>query len=157
MGGESAPMKPSPNTVMTQFLNSTVTQSTAIINEPGNNKEVINRKIDLATAGLYRFISERLTQDVSPQSALTMSEYILTMKNEINISDSYREMTIKVLYSICKFIRPHRDFLHIIREDVLRHLDNLRQSETSDPLHKWIGTYNLRRTLIMTIGTNSYP
>ena len=125
-----------------------MTQSTAIINELGNNKEVINRKIDLATAGLHQFISKYLTQDVSSENALTMSEYILTMKNEVNISDSYREMTIKVLYNICKFVR-YKDFLNITREDVLCYLDNLRQSETSDPFHKWVGTYNLRRTILL--------
>jgi hypothetical protein len=31
------------------------------------------------------------------------------------------------------------------REDVLQYLNSNRRSEESDPLHKWIGTYNLRR------------
>lgn len=124
-----------------------MTQNTAMINEFGSNGEIINRKIDLATAGLRHFISKYLIQDVSPQNALTISEYILTMKNEINISDGYREITIKILYGLCKYI-GYKDFLNITREDVLRYLDNLRQSETLDPFHKWIGTYNLRRTII---------
>lgn len=125
-----------------------MTQDTAIINQLGNNGEIINRKIDLATAGLQRFISKHLTQDISSQDALTLSEYILTMKNEINISDCYRETTIKILYDLCKFVR-YKDFLNITREDVLRYLDNLRRPETSDPFHKWVGTYNLRRTVIL--------
>ena len=121
---------------------------TTTANQLVNNREIISRKIDLATAGLHHFICEYLTQDVSPQNALTVSEYILTMKNEINISDSYRETTIKILYYLCKFVR-HNDFLNITREGVLHYLDNLRQSETLDPIHKWIGTYNLRRTIIL--------
>ena len=116
--------------------------------EDGINQDILDRKIDLATAGLHQFISKYLTQDVSPENALTMSEYILTMKSEVNISDSYREITIKVLYSICKFVR-YKDFLNITREDVLCYLDNLRRSETSDPFHKWVGTYNLRRTILL--------
>jgi hypothetical protein len=124
-----------------------MTQNIGIIKELGNNREVINRKIDLATAGLHRFISKNLTQDISPQDALTVSEYILTMKNEINISDSYREITIKVLYSLCKF--GGCNFSNMTREDILCYLDNLRQPETLDPIHKWIGTYNLRRTILL--------
>lgn len=124
-----------------------MTQNTTIISQVGDNREIINRKIDLATAGLQHFISKHLTQDISSQNALTLSEYILTMKNEINISDSYRETTIKILYNLCKFVR-YKDFLNITREDVLRYLD-LRQPETSDPLHKWVGTYNLRRTILL--------
>ena len=78
-----------------------MTQIRATINELGNNIEVINRKVDLVTAGLHRFISKYLTQDFSPHDALTMSEYVLTMKNEINISDSYREIT----YCLDFFVR----------------------------------------------------
>ena len=125
-----------------------MTQNTAIIIELGNNRGVINRKIGLVTAVLPRFISKHLTQDISPQNDLTVSEYVLTMKNEINISDSYREITIKILYYLCKPVR-YKDFLNITKEDVLRYLDNLCRSETSDPFHKWIGTYNLRRTILL--------
>jgi hypothetical protein len=124
-----------------------MTQNTTIINQLVNDREVIDRKIDLATAGLHHFISKPLTQDVSPQNALTISQYVLTMKNEINISDSYREITIKILQNLCKFVR-YKDFLNITREDVLCYLDNLRQPETSDPFHKWVGTYNLRRIIL---------
>jgi hypothetical protein len=125
-----------------------MTQNTAIINEVGNNQEVINRKIELVTAGLHYFIYKDLTQNVSPENALTVSEYILTMKNEINISDNYRKITIGVLCSLCKFVQ-NKKFLNMTKEDVLRYLDNLRKSEISDPFHKWIGTYNLRRTMLL--------
>ncbi len=33
------------------------------------------------------------------------------------------------------------------REEVLHYLDSSRKLDTSDPLHKWIGTYNLGRTI----------
>ena len=29
------------------------------------------------------------------------------------------------------------------REDIVSFLDSFRRSEASDPMHKWIGTYNL--------------
>jgi hypothetical protein len=30
------------------------------------------------------------------------------------------------------------------RDDILSYLDSIKKSEESDPLHKWIGTYNIR-------------
>src|SRR5437016_13744109 len=89
-----------------------MTQSTAIINELGNNKEVINRKIDLATTGLRHFISKYLTQDVSPENALTMSE---------------------VLYSICKFVRDNngvhmKDIFDAGNNDIHNHGGKISQS-----------------------------
>lgn len=38
-----------------------MTQNTTIINQVDNDREIINRKIDLATAGLHHFISEHFT------------------------------------------------------------------------------------------------
>jgi integrase len=35
------------------------------------------------------------------------------------------------------------------RNDVMQYLDGHRRPEESDPLHKWIGTYNLRRAYLL--------
>jgi hypothetical protein len=40
-------------------------------------------------------------------------------------------------------------FREMTREDILLYLDSFRKPEASDPLHKWIGTYTLRRGLIV--------
>lgn len=32
------------------------------------------------------------------------------------------------------------------REDILSYLNRLRRPESTDPLHKWIGIYNLHKT-----------
>jgi hypothetical protein len=37
----------------------------------------------------------------------------------------------------------------ITREDILSFLDSSRKAESVDPLHKWIGTYNLYRMQLM--------
>jgi hypothetical protein len=34
------------------------------------------------------------------------------------------------------------------RDDVLCYLDKYRKPENEDPLHKWIGTYNIRRVIL---------
>jgi hypothetical protein len=44
------------------------------------------------------------------------------------------------------------------RDDMLSFLDSFRRSEVSDPMHKWIGTYNLyRMTLFRFFKWLYYP
>jgi integrase/recombinase XerD len=35
------------------------------------------------------------------------------------------------------------------RDEILVYLDSIRKPDMLDPLHKWIGTYNLRRTILL--------
>ena len=46
---------------------------------------------------------------------------------------------------LCKFSQSNNDkpFEQITRREVIAFLDRLRKPETVDPLHKWVGTYNL--------------
>ena len=70
------------------------------------------------------------------------------MRVEINLSNSYRWNNISIL---CKLSNYHENkpFSDINRDDVLAFLDSLRKPEASDPLHKWIGTYNLYRVNLL--------
>lgn len=110
-------------------------------------QKILNRKIDLATAGLHSFIYKDITQNVSAKNALCIVEHILAMKVETNISDTYRMYTIQTLSLLSRFSK-NKSFIHMSREDVLLYLDSLRKDDTVDPLHKWIGTYNLRRIIL---------
>jgi hypothetical protein len=110
-------------------------------------QSIVNRKIDLATACLPSFIFKDITQNVSPENALSIVEYLLAMKIETNISDSYRMNTINTLSLFSKFSK-NKPFTQMSREDVLLYLDSSRKDETLDPLHKWIGSYNLRRVIL---------
>jgi len=47
------------------------------------------------------------------------------------------------------FFENHKSFKEITREDLLCFLDSFRKIESVDPLHKWIGTYNLYRIHLM--------
>lgn len=44
----------------------------------------------------------------------------------------------------------NKNFRDVTRDDIISFLNTLRKSETDDPIHKWIGTYNL---YLMTIDT----
>jgi hypothetical protein len=37
----------------------------------------------------------------------------------------------------------NKPFAEMTRKDIINFLDSFRKSEKLDPLHKWIGTYNL--------------
>src|SRR5439155_18294127 len=111
-------------------------------------EDIASRKIDLPTAGLNPFIYKDVTQNVSPENAIIIAEYILAMKTETNVSDAYRSNTIKNL-SLLSRISKNKLFVHMTREEVLFYLDSSRKHEMSDPLHKWIGTYNLKRTILV--------
>src|ERR671922_1887447 len=108
---------------------------------------LFERKVDLVTEGLPAGYAKRLklVGQVSQDNALTICNYIMAMKTEINSSDDYRRTNVAVLTKLSKFFGNQKSFNQITREDVLSFLDSLRKPESLDPLHKWVGTYNLHR------------
>ncbi len=106
----------------------------------------IERKIQKATEGLASECFNLLYDTVllsNKENALTICDYIFSLKSEINPSDSYRRNNIILLCKFSTFFKPAKLFKDITREDLLSFLDSYRKIETVDPLHKWIGTYNL--------------
>jgi len=108
---------------------------------------LFERKVDLVTEGLPVGYAKRLNliSQVSQNNALVICNYIMSMKTEINLSDNYRMINISLLTKLSKFFRNQKSFDKITREDILTFLNSLRKPETLDPLHKWVGTYNLHR------------
>jgi hypothetical protein len=110
-----------------------------------NNRPLFfERKIDEVTAGLCPEYS-RLLYTLTVQNALFIADYILSMKTEVNLSDNYREGVIKLLCNISKYHKNKKSFKAMTRNDIISFLESFRKPETSDPLHKWIGTYNTYR------------
>ena len=85
----------------------------------------------------------------SKENALTICDYISSIKSEINPSDHYRKSTILLLCNLSIFFKNAKSFKEITREDLLSFLDSYRKPESVDPLHKWIGTYNVFRIQLM--------
>jgi hypothetical protein len=75
------------------------------------------------------------------------------MKTETNLSDHYRKDLIVMLsnFSNHNDSNKNKSFEDLTRDDVIAFLDYYRKTETQDPLHKWIGTYNIYRTPSGTI------
>ncbi|MGC2382166.1 MAG: hypothetical protein WA631_03540, partial [Nitrososphaeraceae archaeon] len=105
------------------------------------NDPFFDRKIENATEGL-KSDCYKLFYKVSYDNALTIADYILSMKSEINPADNYRRDNITLLIRFSIF-HHNKAFKQVIREDILSFLDSLRKTEAADPLHKWVGTYNL--------------
>jgi integrase len=111
---------------------------------------LFDRKIDIATEGLELQYVNRL-RTLHPENAMIVFNYIQAMRTEINLSDNYRRLNIFLLSDLSKFHNDNNNklFKHISRDDILSYLDSLRKSEAADPLHKWIGTYNLYTVLLI--------
>ena len=113
---------------------------------------VIKTKIENATEGLSSNCFNNLYNKILPASkenALTIYDYISSLKSEINPSDNYRKDTIILLCSVSLFFKNAKLFKEITREDLLSFLNSFRKIESVDPLHKWIGTYNTYRIQLM--------
>ena len=107
-----------------------------------DNDVLLDRKIDDITVGLHSYHNRYLKTHVSSDNALIICNYIMSMKTEINLSDNYRRTNIRLLTQLTRF-HNQKPFSLITREDILAFLDNLRKADNSDPLHKWIGSYNV--------------
>jgi integrase len=73
---------------------------------------------------------------------IILEEYVNALRREINPSDNYRQLTERVLYKFTEFVGV-RDYRQVGQKEILLFLNSLRKLEPTDPLHKWIGTYNL--------------
>jgi hypothetical protein len=93
----------------------------------------------LATEGLAVYVHRHLTDlsRLSLENALTIVNYVLSQKTEVNIADTYRLNIISTSIVLSKFLN-HKPFKDMTEEDILLYLDSIRKPEASDPLHKWI-------------------
>jgi integrase len=107
---------------------------------------LLERNLERITTGLPALF--KLLQTIPKDNASEIADYILAMKTETNMSDHYRRDNIVVLIRFSKSTN-NKPFKDIIRDDIVAFLDSFRKPETSDPLHKWIGTYNLFRIYLM--------
>jgi hypothetical protein len=78
-------------------------------------------------------------------NAITICDYVTSKIYEVNLSNNYRNLVVLSLCRFSLFFKNAISFKDITRDDLLAHLDHFRKSESVDPLHKWIGAYNIDR------------
>ncbi len=111
--------------------------------------EDIEVRIADTLTGFRPYTFRILRDQVLPGNTSMICDYITSMRHEVNPSDSYREDVILLLAKFSIFFNNEKTFKQIIREDLLGFLNSFRKSENVDPLHKWIGTYNIFRIHLM--------
>jgi integrase/recombinase XerD len=112
-----------------------------------NISPLLDRKIEEISAGISASYSQHL-RSAGQDNVTVIIDYIVTMKSEVNLSDHYRRDLIEVLSKFSKF-NDNKSFKDLKRSDVIAFLETYRRTETQDPLHKWIGTYNIYRIHLM--------
>jgi hypothetical protein len=105
--------------------------------------------LDMATKGLTPQYSDRLLRLPNRKNSDVIAQYINAMRYESSsFSDNYRKSIIKTLSILSKFCR-HKDYKSMTHNDITDFLDSHEKSVAIDPMHKWIGTYNLYTTIII--------
>jgi integrase len=112
-----------------------------VITRNNQNDSLFDSKIESIIRGLRPDCKTHL-QKISMENALIIIDYITSVETEINLSNSYRRDLIIVLCRLSHSTN-HKPFEQITRQDVVTFLDSFRKPEEVDPLHKWVGTYNL--------------
>lgn len=73
------------------------------------------------------------------QSQSVIDKYIQTLR--------MRNYSVKHI-RLTKFDISKIDVMTATQEDIITFLEHLKKSESEDPLHKWIGTYNIYLTIL---------
>jgi integrase len=113
--------------------------------------DLLQRKIVLATEGFTTKFCELVLKDgnrLSKENALVVAEYIIAMKREVNPRQNYIRCTIQFLSELSR-ITNQRNFKDMTDNDIFHYLDSSRKPESQDPFHKWIGSYNTKRIIII--------
>ena len=116
-------------------------------NQSTIQKTRLDNKIESVTTDLQDYYV-RLLKKQQSQNAEKIADYILAMNIEVNPSIHHRTNQIRTLSYLSKF-HKQKSFSKLTKDDVLQYLNSSRRTEELDPLHKWIGTYNLRRTYLL--------
>ncbi|MFY9794676.1 MAG: hypothetical protein WB988_01465 [Candidatus Nitrosopolaris sp.] len=114
---------------------SSVTTSESLSAANATSMMTINRKISLATEGLQHYVENWLRIRTSNENGLTISDYVLSLRREINPSLSYIKMEIRALVELSEYSRQ-RPFEQLTKEDVLSFLYIFRKTE--DRLFRYI-------------------
>jgi hypothetical protein len=101
----------------------------------GTTDMVTSNKISLVTEGLEPYVDNWLKIKTSNKNALTISEYILSLRREINPSQNYTRMQIQALVELSEYLKQ-KPFEQLTREDVSLFLNKFRKTEDKDRLSR---------------------
>lgn len=112
----------------------------------------VAEKVRLATEHFNMPFCESVLMDrarMSKENAAVLADYIIVMKREINPRGSYVRNNVQFLSELSRFVGIEKRFEDFTKYDILSFLDSIRKSENDDPMHKWIGSYNVKSEAIL--------
>jgi integrase/recombinase XerD len=120
--------------------------SLVIKNNGFNNIETRQRIIE-ATSGLSNHYFTMMAKRMSASNADLLARFIIQNRKDSILAINTIKMYIDGIVYLESF-HKHKDLDKLDRNDILAFLDSYRKSETVDPLHKWVATYNIRLMII---------
>jgi hypothetical protein len=109
--------------------------------------EILDSRIEETVAGLRPGYTKVL-RIIPEENATIIDDCISAARIEVNLSDHYRKDLIQVL-SLFSRHTDNKHFRQMTRNDIISFLESFRKTDAADPLHKWIGTYNVFRIHLM--------
>lgn len=107
-----------------------------------------DRKLDLITAGGRPHVKEHLLTRITRENCQVIINYILDFMTEVNPAQGYRLNTIGKLKQLAQYYHP-RPFKDLTRQDLVNFLDSFTKPESVDSLHKWKGTRENTRIILL--------
>ena len=101
---------------------------------------IFDKKFHQITAALKHYRINQLKKMESNANSLV--DYLYSKMREGNLKPTTRASTIDRLSRLSLF-HINKPFREMTTEDIFLYLDTLRRTESDDPMHRWIGTYNL--------------
>lgn len=92
--------------------------SNLLLQHDKNGYYHFEKMVALATEGLEPFFQNILREKTSKENALIITEYLIAVKREINISTGYTKANIETLVCLSKFHSNKKNFKEMTREDV---------------------------------------
>ena len=99
-----------------------------------------DKKLFQVTADLKHYRVSQLKR--MDKNSFPVVEFLYAKMREGNLKPASRASTIDRLCQISLF-HNNKPFNEITQEDIFSYLDTIRKTENEDPLHKWVGTYNI--------------
>ena len=129
-----------------------ITINTTIVSDnpiKGTQLDTLERNIEGIIKGALPYFESIFKQILSanPNNAMLLYNFLLVEQIERNVKLSTKTTHIKVIYLFNRFLH-FKDFEENTKQDVLDYLNSLKKSNTDDPTHKWIGTYNTRQMIL---------
>jgi integrase len=106
-----------------------------------NQDQIYDKKLFQVTADLQPY-KISLLKRMGQINSQFIIEFLYSKMREGNLKPASRASSIDRLCQLSLY-HNNKSFKDITQEDIFTYLDTLRKTEGEDPLHKWIGTYNI--------------